>query len=292
MPPRRPPDGVSAALATLRVLGQHRLTYIVASDGEELVLVDQHTAHERVRFERLQERAARHAVESQGLLSPAVVEVPPELRPILDAHQQALSELGYDVEPFGRGSSRLRAVPAMLGQKDPGPSLLRILRELCEREASDWTDLDARDRIAATLACHSAVRAGQGLNERTMAAIVEPCARPPTRRCARTGGRRWCASRATSSAAGSGGRAGGGAEGRGAAVCGRVGAEGRDQPAGQRPGPPVADRLLVDLPQRHHLAGGAGQERFVGGQQVFEPQRLSRGPSCRGRAPAPARPRA
>ena len=56
------------------VLGQHRLIYIVASDGDELVLVDQHTAHERVRFERLLDRAERRMTESQGLLMPAVVE--------------------------------------------------------------------------------------------------------------------------------------------------------------------------------------------------------------------------
>jgi DNA mismatch repair protein MutL len=154
------------------VLGQHRLVYIVASDGEELLLVDQHTAHERVRFERLLERASRHAVESQGLLSPLVVELSPDLLPVLDAHVEALRELGYDVEPFGGGATRLRAVPAILGTRDPGPALERILRDLKEREAADWTVAGTRDRLAATLACHSAVRAGQSLNLEQMGSIV------------------------------------------------------------------------------------------------------------------------
>ena len=154
------------------VLGQHRLVYIVASDGEELLLVDQHTAHERVRFERLLERAGRHAVESQGLLSPLVVELSPDLLPVLDGHVEALRELGYDVEPFGGGATRLRAVPAILGTRDPGPALERVLRDLKEREAADWAVAGTRDRLAATLACHSAVRAGQALNLEQMGSIV------------------------------------------------------------------------------------------------------------------------
>jgi DNA mismatch repair protein MutL len=154
------------------VLGQHRLVYIVASDGDELLLVDQHTAHERVRFESLLERAGRHAVESQGLLEPLVLDLAPALLPVLDAHVGALRELGYDVEPFGGGATRVRAVPAILGTRGPGPALERLLRELKEREAPDWTVAGTRDRVAATLACHSAVRAGQALNLDQMTAIV------------------------------------------------------------------------------------------------------------------------
>ncbi len=158
--------------ATPRVLGQHRLTYIVATDGDELILVDQHTAHERVRFEQLLERAERRVVQSQGLLVPIVVELAPELRPVLEAHQEALAALGYDTEPFGGASTRLRGVPAILGTRDPGPSLERILRDLREREGAEWAVSTMRDRVAATLACHSAVRAGQPLNSEAMAAIV------------------------------------------------------------------------------------------------------------------------
>jgi DNA mismatch repair protein MutL len=154
------------------VLGQHRLVYIVASDGDELLLVDQHTAHERVRFERLLDRAGRHAVESQGLIEAPVVSLPPDLLPVLDAHAEALREMGYDVEPFGAGATRVRAVPALLGTRDPGPALERVLRELKEREAADWAVAGTRDRLAATLACHSAVRGGQPLNLEQMGSIV------------------------------------------------------------------------------------------------------------------------
>jgi DNA mismatch repair protein MutL len=158
--------------AGLRILGQHRLTYIVASDGDELVLVDQHTAHERVRFEALLERVEGRLVESQGLLVPLVVDLPPDLRAALDARREELAALGYDLEPFGGGATRLRAVPALLGTRDPGPALERLLRDLVERESGQWAVSSVRDRLAATIACHSAVRAGQPLHADAMAAIV------------------------------------------------------------------------------------------------------------------------
>ncbi len=154
------------------VLGQHRLTYIVATDGDGLLLVDQHTAHERVRFERLMRQVEQRAVESQRLLLPLVLELAPDLRPVLDANAEALTVLGYEVEAFGGASTRVLAVPAILGTRDPGPALERLLRDLLEREAGEWIVASARDRLAATLACHSAVRAGQGLTPESMAAIV------------------------------------------------------------------------------------------------------------------------
>ncbi len=154
------------------VLGQHRQVYIVASDGEELILVDQHTAHERIRFEGLLADLAGRAIASQRLLAPAVVELPPELRPVLEAHAAGLGEFGYEVDAFGAASTRLAAVPAVLGTREPGPALERILRDLRDREASDWTVGGTRERLAATLACHSAVRAGQVLAADSMAAIV------------------------------------------------------------------------------------------------------------------------
>jgi DNA mismatch repair protein MutL len=165
-------DPAPAAPSSLAVLGQHRLTYIVASDADELVLVDQHTAHERVRFEALLRRAETRLVESQRLLEPEVVAVPPALQPLLGSELPALVDLGFDAEPFGGGTLRIRAVPALLGPRDAGAAVLGLLNDLLEREEKDWIVAGSRDRLAATLACHSAVRAGQALTRETMAAIV------------------------------------------------------------------------------------------------------------------------
>jgi DNA mismatch repair protein MutL len=156
----------------LRVLGQHRNTYIVATDGEELVLVDQHTAHERVRFEQLLSRVERRAAESQLLLAPVVWPLAPELLPLIEEYAEALASLGYDVEAFGGGSARVRAVPALLGPRDPGEALERLLRDVRDREGAEWAVAGVKDRLAATLACHSAVRAGQALSGESMSGIA------------------------------------------------------------------------------------------------------------------------
>jgi DNA mismatch repair protein MutL len=125
--------------------------------------------------------------------------VPPELRP----NRAARPELGFDAEPFGGGTLRVRAVPALLGRKDAGAAVLALLRELREREERDWIVAGSRDRLAATLACHSAVRAGQALGRDAMAAIVAdlratahpalcPHGRPTMARIPRQAGARWC----------------------------------------------------------------------------------------------------
>ncbi len=112
-------------------------------------------------------------MESQGLVTPLVLELPPELRPVLEAHGETLRELGFDVEGFGGGSTRLRAVPAVLGQKDPGPDAgAHPAGHGGARRGGSWAVAGTRDRLAATLACHSAVRAGQALNLESMTAIV------------------------------------------------------------------------------------------------------------------------
>jgi len=156
----------------LSILGQYRLTYVIATDGEDLLLIDQHTAHERVRFEALQERAEKRAAESQMLLTPLVLTLPPRLRGLMETSLEPLTTLGYDLEPFGGDAVRVRAVPALLRGGDAAAELQAVLEDLAEREGSDWAVAGVRDRLAATLACHSAVRAGQPLNGEAMAAIV------------------------------------------------------------------------------------------------------------------------
>jgi DNA mismatch repair protein MutL len=111
-----------------------------------------------------------------------VVTLDPGLAPLLEASLAALGELGLEVEPFGGGSVRIRAVPALLAGRDPAPMLQGLLRDLGERESSQWAVGDARARLAATVACHSAVRAGQALGRETQLAILRDLfrARHPT----------------------------------------------------------------------------------------------------------------
>jgi DNA mismatch repair protein MutL len=174
--PTAAPAAASAA-GPLTVLGQYRLTYVVATDGEDLLLVDQHTAHERIRFEALQDRAKKRTAESQMLLTPLVFTLPPRLRALMETSREELRSVGYDLEPFGGDAVRVRAVPALLKAGDPGAELQAILEDLAERESSEWAVAGVRDRLAATLACHSAVRAGQPLNVDAMSSILRELGR-------------------------------------------------------------------------------------------------------------------
>jgi DNA mismatch repair protein MutL len=153
-------------------LGHHRNTYIVATDGADLLLFDQHTTHERIRFEALRAQLAERRVESQLLLAPVVLTIAPRLRPLLERHRETLRELGFDFEEFGGDALHLRALPAVLPGRDPGVAIGAILQDLLDREESEWAVAEPRDRLAATLACHSSVRAGQPLSAATMGALV------------------------------------------------------------------------------------------------------------------------
>ena len=160
------------APAAPTVLGQHRNTYIVATDGEDLILVDQHTGHERVRYEALRKAHDSRRVESQMLLLPVVLTLAPRLRPVLEGSEEELRAVGYDVESFGGDAVRVCAVPAVLAGRDPGAGLEHVLRDLLERENAGGEMAEARHRVFATIACHSAARGGQPLARETMSAIV------------------------------------------------------------------------------------------------------------------------
>jgi DNA mismatch repair protein MutL len=122
-------------------------------------------------------RLAAGTVESQLLLTPLVFTPAPAVRTVLESSLADLAALGYEVEAFGGGAVRVRAVPALLPAADPARTLEAVLRDVLEREGTEWVVAGLRERLAATLACHSAVRAGQPLSGDVMTAIVRDLAR-------------------------------------------------------------------------------------------------------------------
>ena len=164
------------------VLGQHRNVYVVATDGVDLVLFDQHTTHERIRFEAVQQQLLEGRVPSQLLLAPVVLTLPPRLRPLVERHAADLRDLGFDLEEFGGETVHLRALPSVLPGGDAGTALTAVLQDLLDREDTEWAVAAPRDRLAATIACHSSVRAGQALSLAAMTALVRdlPGTRHPT----------------------------------------------------------------------------------------------------------------
>ncbi len=153
-------------------LGQFRDTFIIAVDDEGVAIVDQHVAHERVLFEQVTERLTAGRLESQRLLTPILLDLSASQRDALTQHAATLEKFGMEVEEFGGESVRLTAVPAML---DPGEceATIRALADDLEGLASGTRAEEALRRVAATMACHAAVKANYPLTLEKMRYILE-----------------------------------------------------------------------------------------------------------------------
>jgi DNA mismatch repair protein MutL len=151
--------------AQLRFLGQLDLTYLVCEGDGELVLVDQHAAHERVELARLRDRQARSPGESriavQRMLFPVTLEVSAAQLAIVARLGDLLAQVGFDVEPFGKTTVAVKAVPAGIRHGDPAHLLRRLLEDWAETGAP--SEAERLDALLAEIACHSVVRAGDRL---------------------------------------------------------------------------------------------------------------------------------
>jgi DNA mismatch repair protein MutL len=153
-------------------LGQFRDTFIIAIDDEGIAIVDQHVAHERVLFEQAIERLTTGRMESQRLLSPIIVELSPSQRQALMQHAATLDRVGLEIEDFGGAAIRLSAVPALLDPSDCEAAVRALAEDLDGFGGASRVD-DALRRIAATMACHAAVKANYPLTLEKMRYILE-----------------------------------------------------------------------------------------------------------------------
>jgi len=165
-----PPEAAPllSRLPLLRAVGQVGATYVVAEGPEGMYLIDQHAAHERILYERLLSRPAGQA-EVQGFLQPVPVDLAPHQEQALRALAEALAEQGFSVEPFGDRTYLLRAAPVLLAAQDAGRALVELLDILAREDGP----ADPRERVAASLACHAAIRAGQTLSQEEMRELVK-----------------------------------------------------------------------------------------------------------------------
>ena len=170
MTPTAPPVEqplLAPSLPVLRALGQVGTVYIVAEGPGGLYLVDQHAAHERILFERFL-AAGGAAVDAQGLLEPIAVELAPRQQALLAEMADELSAQGFALEPFGESTYIVRSVPSVLRDRDVAVTLVEFLDALSREEAVS----DRRQRVAMSLACHAAVRAGQPLSQEEMRELL------------------------------------------------------------------------------------------------------------------------
>jgi DNA mismatch repair protein MutL len=153
-------------------LGQFRDTFIIAIDDEGIAIVDQHVAHERVLFEQVMERLTAGRVESQRLLAPIVIELSASQRQAVAQHAAALERFGVEIEGFGGASLRLSAVPALLDPADCEAAIRALADDLDGLQHGSPIDVALR-RMAATMACHAAVKANYPLTVEKMRYILE-----------------------------------------------------------------------------------------------------------------------
>jgi DNA mismatch repair protein MutL len=174
-PAEMPAPGPAATAPSMRPLvplGQFRDTFIIAVDDEGIAIIDQHVAHERVLFERTMERMTAGRLESQRLLDPMLLDLPPGGGQALVAHASDLDRLGFEVEEFGGGSVRVCAVPALLDREAAAAAVRALAGDLEGLDRGARVE-DALKRIAATVACHAAVKANYPLTYDKMVHILD-----------------------------------------------------------------------------------------------------------------------
>src|SRR3984957_15839660 len=163
-------------LASLRPLGQLRDSFILAVNQEGLWIIDQHVAHERVLFERVLRQRHVEQVERQRLLMPMLIDLLPAQMVTFAAISRELEANGFEAEPFGPRTIAIKAAPSGL----EGAALERMLVEVLEQAGSpeQAENLEAaRTRIAASIACHAAIKVNTPLDPTRMQWLLDELAR-------------------------------------------------------------------------------------------------------------------
>ena len=161
------PSQLAPSLASLKPLGQIRESFILAVNHEGLWIVDQHVAHERVLFERILKQRAAKGVESQRLLLPLILELTPAQQAIFAEISDELAKNGFEAEPFGTRSLAVKVAPAGVDASQVEHMLHELLEQF-SREDQRLNLETVRTRIAASIACHAAIKVNMPLEQNKM----------------------------------------------------------------------------------------------------------------------------
>src|SRR5271154_2004296 len=161
------PSDLGPALASLKPLGQIRESFILAVNHEGLWIIDQHVAHERVLFEKILKQRGAQKVESQRLLMPLVLELTPAQQAVFAEICEELNQNGFEAEPFGTRSFAVKVAPAGVD----ATQVEHMLHELLDQFAREDQALNmekVRTRVAASIACHAAIKVNMPLEQNKM----------------------------------------------------------------------------------------------------------------------------
>nr|MBA2628226.1 hypothetical protein [Gemmatimonadales bacterium] len=145
-------------------------TYITYESADAIVIVDQHSAHERVLYERVLTQLTGADASAQRLLLPLTLELTDEELDAVEAHRHELSRVGYEADAFGGRSVVLHTVPAPHPRFDAGACFREMVADLARGRFGGWAN--RLERFAATYACRAAVKGGEILTEREMRELL------------------------------------------------------------------------------------------------------------------------
>ena len=154
-----------------RVVAQVHEAYILVEASDALLIVDQHSAHERVLYERTMRNLETHADSAQKLLFPLTLEFTPAELDAIEAHAELLAKLGYELEPFGGRTMAVHTVPAPHARFDAGRCLKDVVADLAGGRFGGLAN--PLERFASTFACRAAIKAGQALTAQEMEELVD-----------------------------------------------------------------------------------------------------------------------
>ncbi len=162
-----PTSDEAPSLSSLKPLGQLRESFILAVNHDGLWIIDQHVAHERVLFERVLRQRAKQQVESQRLLMPMVIDLTPAQQAVFSEISNELGKNGFEAEPFGARSIAVKVAPAGVQAGEVEHMLHELLDQFSREEQALNLD-QIRGRIAASIACHAAIKVNMQLEQNKM----------------------------------------------------------------------------------------------------------------------------
>lgn len=170
--PAKPAAGQGGYFSDMQVIGQFRASYILCQADDRLVIIDQHAAYERIRFEQLKRGFRDGTVESQMLLMPETVELSFNEARLTEQYRELLAALGFGLEPFGGRTWRINSIPR-IASGSSAESLLRDLLAGLEQQGAGDPLEEIRDGLLARVACHSVVRGSRLLDRRQMEDLLK-----------------------------------------------------------------------------------------------------------------------
>lgn len=161
----------SDKIPPLKVLGQVNSTFIIAEGESEMFIIDQHAAHERIYYEKYDKEFNNFSIKSQPLLVPSSIELTPNEKHLLLENLESFQRIGFLIEDFGGNSIAIREVPILYGNPDTNELFSEILEEVIDSKDKKITS--CIDKVIYSMACKSAVKAGDNLSIKELEVLLE-----------------------------------------------------------------------------------------------------------------------